>query len=43
MCAKTKSGGFELSEKVRKIPAFVVNTGFFMVAEAGLEPTTSGL
>ena len=32
-----------LWQKVRKTPDFVVKSGVFMVAEAGLEPTTSGL
>ena len=32
-----------LCQKVRKTPDFVVKSGVFMVAEAGLEPTTSGL
>ena len=29
--------------KVRKTPDFLSKSGAFMVAEAGLEPTTSGL
>ncbi|MBQ3194624.1 MAG: IS3 family transposase [Oscillospiraceae bacterium] len=32
-----------LGQKVRKTPDFFRNPVFFMVAEAGLEPTTSGL
>jgi hypothetical protein len=32
-----------LFRKVRKTPDFFRNPVFFMVAEAGLEPTTSGL
>ena len=31
------------AEKVRKAPDFEMKSGAFMVAEAGLEPTTSGL
>ena len=31
------------AQKVRKTPDFVMKSGAFMVAEAGLEPTTSGL
>ena len=34
---------FILHQKVRKTPDFFRNPVFFMVAEAGLEPTTSGL
>ena len=34
---------FILPLKVRKTPDFFQNPVFFMVAEAGLEPTTSGL
>ena len=30
-------------QKVRKTPDFLTKSGVFMVAEAGLEPTTSGL
>ena len=29
--------------KVRKIPDFLPKSGIILVAEAGLEPTTSGL
>ena len=32
-----------LRQKVRKTPDFLSKSGVFMVAEAGLEPTTSGL
>ena len=32
-----------LTPKVRKTPDFFRNPALFMVAEAGLEPTTSGL
>ena len=32
-----------LCQKVRKTTVFVAKTVVFMVAEAGLEPTTSGL
>ena len=32
-----------LRQKVRKTPDFDKKSGAFMVAEAGLEPTTSGL
>ena len=31
------------AQKVRKAPDFLSKSGAFMVAEAGLEPTTSGL
>ena len=31
------------ARKVRKTPDFLSKSGVFMVAEAGLEPTTSGL
>ena len=34
---------FILYQKVRKTTVFVAKTVVFMVAEAGLEPTTSGL
>ena len=33
----------KIAEKVRKTPDFLSKSGVFMVAEAGLEPTTSGL
>ena len=33
----------KIAEKVRKTPDFLLKSGVFMVAEAGLEPTTSGL
>ena len=33
----------KIAEKVRKTPDFMLKSGVFMVAEAGLEPTTSGL
>jgi len=33
----------KITEKVRKTPDFLLKSGVFMVAEAGLEPTTSGL
>ena len=36
-------GCFILPQKVRKTPDFLSKSGVFMVAEAGLEPTTSGL
>jgi hypothetical protein len=36
-------GCFILPQKVRKTPDFQSKSGVFMVAEAGLEPTTSGL
>ena len=36
-------GCFILPQKVRKAPDFLSKSGAFMVAEAGLEPTTSGL
>ena len=34
---------FIFAQKVRKTPDFFRNSVFIMVAEAGLEPTTSGL
>ena len=34
---------FNLPQKIRKTPDFLSKSGIFMVAEAGLEPTTSGL
>ena len=37
------SDSFISLQKVRKTPDFFQNPVFFMVAEAGLEPTTSGL
>ena len=36
-------GPFILPQNVRKAPDFFRNPVLFMVAEAGLEPTTSGL
>ena len=33
----------KIPRKVRKTPDFLLKSGVFMVAEAGLEPTTSGL
>ena len=36
-------GCFILTQKVEKTPDFLSKSGVFMVAEAGLEPTTSGL
>ena len=33
----------KIALKVRKTTVFIVKTVVFMVAEAGLEPTTSGL
>ena len=33
----------KIPRKVRKTPDFLSKSGVFMVAEAGLEPTTSGL
>ena len=35
--------GQKIRRKVRKAPDFLSKSGAFMVAEAGLEPTTSGL
>ena len=35
--------GQKIQRKVRKTPDFISKSGAFMVAEAGLEPTTSGL
>ena len=37
------SDSFISLQKVRKAPNFLSKSGVFMVAEAGLEPTTSGL
>ena len=36
-------GNFVLHPEVRKIPDFLAKSGMILVAEAGLEPTTSGL
>ena len=35
--------GQKITRKIRKTPDFLSKSGVFMVAEAGLEPTTSGL
>lgn len=35
--------GQKILIKIRKTPDFMLKSGAFMVAEAGLEPTTSGL
>ena len=35
--------GQKITRKIRKTPDFDEKSGVFMVAEAGLEPTTSGL
>ena len=37
------SAPFIFPQKVRKNTGFLSKSGVFMVAEAGLEPTTSGL
>ena len=36
-------GPFKMVQKVRKTTVFMPKTVVFMVAEAGFEPTTSGL
>ena len=43
MGSKSMHDHFVFVVKVRKTPDFDKKSGVFMVAEAGLEPTTSGL
>ena len=43
MCAKSRFAEFDFCEYIAKTPVSDKETGVFLVAEVGLEPTTSGL